>query len=271
MYVRNKLFLCLLFIFMVSCTQGNNNDSKVDKINMRNKVLSELNSGYRLDAMNWLDFLKCWSRKQEALLVDHDREPFLKITHSPNRMAGAREYKKDFIESSLRVSAPNSLVHFYKAFLELNGSFIEDGDFESKGFYNPSNLKELSKFGSEFEILDAEWEIESEDESYYRYGIDQDTATGRTSYLKNAIVIGKYGHSYNDLIVLYPNSKTRDGEMEAALLSFASEFRAPSFAELMRQLSILETESKDLLPPYPQEALKETCAEYLPLENVWWK
>ncbi len=112
-------------------------------------------------------------------------------------------------------------------------------------------------------------QFNTSDEKYYQYGTKQDTSTGRNSYLKGALVVGKYGHSNNELILLFPNSKTKDGEMEASILSYASEFRTPSFAEMMRQISLLDTE--DLLPPYPQEKINLTCARFLPLKNVWWK
>jgi hypothetical protein len=62
-----------------------------------------------------------------------------------------------------------------------------------------------------------------------------------------------------------------DGEMEAALHYHAGEFRAPSFAELMRQLSIMEISTVDHVPPYPQEILKGTCADKLPIADAWWE
>jgi hypothetical protein len=113
--------------------------------------------------------------------------------------------------------------------------------------------------------------IESSDVEYVMYGTVQEGTSIRTCYLRNAILIGRYGDSMFEQILLYPQVSTQDGELEAAIRFHASQFRAPSFAEMMRQWSHLEMLLPNTVPPYAQDRLRCTCADHLPMKNVWWR
>jgi hypothetical protein len=141
----------------------------------------------------------------------------------------------------------------------------------SIGIYAPSQVNRYGSLEPQLAAEEEKWPMHSSDEDYYVYGVKQDDVSGRTANHRNAIVVGKYGDSRYEVIALYPQVKTADGEMEAALFFHSGEFRAPSFAELMRQLSILETTGIDHLPPYPQSALHGTCADKLRIDNPWWE
>ena len=268
-YEKNK-FLLVLFICIgvVSCSDADAPMPGKGNIELKIIKLSDRDSGYRSDISNWKEFLRCWS-EQSALKTDEPGNVASILNLNTESSDSGYQYDNSSVEKRLRLKVPNSLNHFYEAYISLGGEFVSVQDTEMIGLYKPSELTFLENFNPEIANVDKEWTVESPDEKYYQYGIEQETSSGRNSYLRDALVIGKYGYSDNELILLFPNSKTKDGEMEASILSYASEFRAPSFAEMMRQVSLLNTE--DLLPPYPQEKVNLTCARYLPLENVWWR
>jgi hypothetical protein len=139
------------------------------------------------------------------------------------------------------------------------------------GIYAVEQVGRLRDLEPQLAQISKELAMESDDANYYVYGIDQNDVAIRTRHRQNAIVIGSHGHEIHDLIVLYPQEQTRDGEMEAAFIFHSGEFRAPSFAELMRQLSYMETRSPKHIPPYSQVDLARTCSSLLPMANPWWK
>jgi len=149
--------------------------------------------------------------------------------------------------------------------------YIVNGVSFKVGMYSPAEVDRYAKLEPEMVAEQGKWPIHSADAEYFTYGVKQDDASGRTEYHHDAIVVGKHGNSQYEVIVLYPQVRTADGEMEAALFYHSGEFRAPSFAEVMRQLSILETQPVDHVPPYPQSMLHGTCAEKLPIKDVWWE
>lgn len=166
---------------------------------------------------------------------------------------------------------PNSYRDFVKHYAEPGGTFISNGDVENIGLFDPETILELKDFNSELLDIDKEWKIQSKDDKYFVYGVNQDTAEGRFTYLENALVVGKHGESVYELILLYPDLVTLDGEFEASILSDSYEFRAPSFAELLRQLTYLFEHRPELMPPYAQKNLKSGCSSLIRLVDVWWE
>ena len=157
--------------------------------------------------------------------------------------------------------------------LTVTQTFQEGGAAYSgtPGFLAPEAIDTVARLDPQGVALAQQFPIESDDASYFRYGIDQDSATMRASQQPGALIVGKYGHSLYEQIVLFPQVRTRDGEMEAALLGWSGTFRAPSFAELMRQLHYHDLGRADHVPPYAQTLLAGTCADAMPLQDVWWK
>ena len=250
---------------------------------MDNKTitLADRNSGYSAGPEQWKEFLSCWSRaeleRHQGLLKETPDLPHLPLLgkyagDSPHQSIDDVSASIDKLEKSLGVPLPKS----YKDFL-----FAHQPPFLQPqavpwgtalvGMYAPSQVGRVRLLDPEGAKLAEQYPIERPDQEYFVYGTKQGGAHARTRYIPDAIVVGKYGSSSYELILLYPQVRTADGEMEAALHYHSGEFRAPSFAELMRQLSILETKAVDHVPPYPQTMLKGTCADKLPMVNVWWE
>lgn len=217
-------------------------------------TLSQRHSGYYSDRVNWNEFLGCY---QKAAIDEKNLLIFTDVA-SPKGL---------LIERPL----PNSYRYFVKHYAERGGTFISNRDVENIGLFDPETILELKYFNHELLHIDKEWAVQSSDEKYFRYGVNQDTAEGRFTYLEHALVIGKHGESVYELILLYPDSTTLDGEFEASILSHSYEFRAPSFAEMLRQLTYMFEHRPELMPPYAQKNLKSGCSSLIGLADVWWE
>jgi len=267
---------------LLGCEKPIHNQGAEKPMNNKVKTLAERHSGYVGDVHQWTEFLSCW---HEAYIVRH-REilkespdyPYLptieKDVLEPKNARQTQEMLEaiDQLEKRLGVALPKSYKDFLIAYqpTRLEPRAAPWGATRI-GMYAPSLVDRLSVLEPEMVNIAKRYPIESSDSEYFVYGTEGDSLRGRTSYFPDAIVVGMYNVDSFELIVLYPQVRTADGEMEAALLENPGEFRAPSFAELMRQLSVLETKNADLMPPYSQQMLKGTCAEKLPLKDVWWK
>lgn len=237
-----------------ACAAGE--DSKVMK-------LKELHSGYVSDKDAWLSFLQCWEQSRD-LSVEADEGWFLRY--------GNKKITEDPIDTQLgRISLPSSVIDFYDVYQSMGGVYRDENIDDGIGLFPPGEIQLLSVYFPELLKTKNEWSSEASDAEYFRYGIEQNDAAIRTGYQNNAIVIGQYGFSDYELLVLYPDSVTKDGEMETAIFAHASEARAPSFPEMMRQLSYYFNHAPDSIPLYSQDNLKGSCAEKIYLENVWWK
>lgn len=245
-------------------------------------TLSKRGSGYSSGATQWIGFLSCWKasvhrhgnvgpegvsallRAGESMVhrcVALEQDPIQ--SHASNALAD--------VERRLRVSLPQSYKDFQSVCQSGHRHSTLTAGQSGKGMFSLDEVERLRKLDPELIDLMSEYPTNAGDEQYYVYGVDQDDVAVRTQYLSDAIAVGRHGHSDYELIVLYPQVLTADGEMEAAALFHSGQFRAPSFAELMRQLSYLETTEASRLPPYPQDELVDTCAEKLPLAGVWWR
>lgn len=278
MSARGKALICVAAIFL-ALMLGCGERRVTMKVNETAGVaMLPKHSGYGSNPRQWSEFLQCW---QSAL---HDKVASLPEPERgvPQRSAltggkirdGAAASSVSAAIANMENSLGESLPASYKDFLQAYnlGEGPSSSDLKvSVGLFAPSEVARLKSIDPEAVKLAAKYPIETADEKYFVYGVGQDAISGRVRYYADAIFIGKYGPDLFERIVLYPQVKTSDGEMEAALHAHAGEFRAPSFAELMRQLSYLETKGPDAMPPYAQVALKKTCAEKLPLKNVWWE
>lgn len=254
----------------LSCSDREDNNVNTIKKNEDMMKLSELHSGYNLSADDWKSFLNCWHEKKKLINNSDDTGSFINFSNS-NALTIGREYDESIIEKKIKAKLSQSIHDFYNMYSTLGGVYLDVDDLDSIGMLAPTSIIELKNYAPWLIQLDHEWAIESSDEDYYRYGIEQDDSSGRTSYMSTALVLGKFGLSEYELILAYPNSRTKDGEMEIAILSHAYEFRTPSFAEMMRQVGVLNIENRESMPPYMQEEINESCADYLHLDNIWWK
>lgn len=222
--------------------------------------LLKKDSGYRSNGVNWREFLTCW--KASALSGSAVGQSI--------ELAGSRapsESELEQAEARLGLKLPMSYRDFILT-LEPSSLIGPDG---GPGIYHPRHVDKVGKALPALVASVGEFAVESDDESYFVYGTEQDDAAGRTGYLADALIVGKYGTAEYEVILLYPQQRTVDGELEAALKYHAGEFRATSFAELLRQLSHFEVTRAAHVPPFSQESLEVSCAGRLKLLNVWWK
>lgn len=233
-------------------------------------MLDKMNSGYSLNDEDWTKFIKCWKSAQINNKKSEGAIPNFKLDYSNGKSISVGKDHLNAIEVKGLVLS-KSIQDFYLAFKNLGGEYVKPNELSSIGMFSPNEIKHLNEYSPELIQIESEWSLDSSDDEYFKYGKEQDYASGRFSNFKDSIVIGRYGFSAYELILVYPNSLTKDQEMEVAIISNAYEFRAPSFAEMMRQISVLDIEHADTMPPYSQKKLKGTCADKLPLSNVWWK
>jgi hypothetical protein len=265
MSVHGKLLASLIVLLLHGCSESS---VPMKSREAKGDALSAKNSGYVPGVRQWSDFLSCW--KMSVTKNSHDTEPSSVLVRGSVREAAASADRDiDTLEKSLGTALPASYKDFIRAYMPAS----VQGAVSPRhliGMFPPSQVQRLKSFDPDAVRLAEKYPIDSSDKEYFLYGTRQDGVRGKNRYWAESIVVGKYGEALFERIVLYPQSRTADGEFEAALHFHASEFRAPSFAELMRQLSYLETNDPNVVPPYAQAALKNTCADKLTLSNVWW-
>jgi hypothetical protein len=225
-------------------------------------------SGYAGTLVHWRDFLSCWNREARQTRQGRDDLGPALIVKDPDNPDVSLSSRIQARERALGVELPRSYVHFLAA-ARPEGTW--PGLARSTGLLSIDAIDTVGHLDPEAARIAQAHALDTDDELYFVYGVNQDDATMRSRYLADAIVVGKYGDSLYEQIVLFPQVRTSDGEMEAALLGWAGTFRAPSFAELMRQLSYQDLGRADHVPPYAQALLVGTCADRLPQKHVWWK
>ncbi len=240
------------------------------------KTLMQHNSGYISGVNDWVDFLKCWRDGVHRTQSDRDeRVNSILFSHTYSKMPIDSEDEIIVDIKNLEDRLGEALPKSYKDFLLAYWSLREPTKTFQRGvpgFLQASQVGRLVDIQPEIIEIYKNHPLNSTDERYFSYGINQDDATGRTQYLRKAILIGFRGDAIFEVILLYPDVKTNDNEMEASILLHAGEFRAPSFAELMRQLSVLEVRNIDGEGiPYSQKVLSGTCADKLHISNIWWE
>ena len=228
--------------------------------------LSQKHSGYGSGVGDWINFLTCW-RNNIPREPQWEGQAFL--LSFPDDKTPINNNISSQVQTKYRL--PKSVLDFYQAYEFLGGQYRNPKKSDGLGISAPTDVKPLSMYMPDLLEIKNEWPRESSNADYFMYGIEQNDVDIRTRYQANAIVIGQYGYDDYELIVLYPDSLTKDGEMETAIFALASEGRAPSFAEMMRQLSYYFIQSPDSIPIFSQESLIGTCADKLPLKDVWWK
>lgn len=232
--------------------------------------VSSRNSGYTAEVADWKRFLACW---RDGFVAPRDTTlaSMLQGEIRPEEAADDRKViaELDNVEKRLGVKLPKSYRDFAVAFAAANRP--AQASIDAYGAIFPVSqigfVRDLSPMSV---AIMQEYPVETPDSQYFLYGTEQNEIYGRTSYYKDAILIGKYGSSSFEEILLYPQVLSQDGEMEAGINFHAGSFRATSFAELMRQLGFREVFFPPSMPPYSQEKLRGTCAHLLPLRDVWW-
>ena len=233
--------------------------------------LAQRTSAYAGSPADWAGFLQCWQRANLASAANSGSIlGEVTIQASPGDGAAAKA-----LAQRLGIRLPQSYSDFLAVYrMQLKGPQPVGGHFPT-GLYAPEDVRWLKDLDPEliriYQQVAAQNGGDVADADYYRYGVDQDSVSGRAAYLDRAIVLGKHGRDSEEYILMYPDSQTKDGEYEVALIWHAGEFRAPSFAEVMRQLYFMDTQNPDSVAPYAQTRLRGTCADAMPLREVWWR
>lgn len=254
--------------------------SGVEKRKVSDTFLSNRYSGYFANESDWVAFLQCWHdgalRKHQELIGRTPDLPLRTLTRPPGRTSLFPVTKTteprdlQMVEAKVGAALPRSYVDFAKVYQPtLFPAIIPGTEIHARGFLPLEQVDLLERRRPDIVNIEESYSTDSEDSRYFVYGTKQDDVAVRTKYYRKAIVVGIY--SQHELLLLNPAVTTKDAEMEAILLLHSSTFRAPSFAELLRQLSLAETTHQRHVPPYPQEALRGSCAEKLPLKNIWWE
>lgn len=271
----------VILLFMTACEKQD--DLKESPLPLV-ASLSHFDSGYDGSVEQWRAFLVCWRTQLplSARAVISGTVPTLTLLSKYTLLANDRqptpnEIEADIarLESRLRLTLPRSYKEFLKAYLPPAYYPHPDagGGSLRTGILAPTQVAALQEIDPALARMyqEPQLALAASDQQYYIYGIDQDDVAVRTQKRPASIVVGWHGPAHYDLIVLYPDELTADGEMEAAMIMHSGEFRALSFAELMRQLSQMETTYPDRVPPYAQDSLVNTCAWQLRPRAVSWR
>lgn len=256
----------LVLFAVAACSDGPPDADTAPVPADRNAVtLEQRPSGYTGSPAQWRGFIDCWARDVQG--ARPDAVPLVE--------AGAVVVDDVALESAIQQRQRQLGVELPRSYLDFLRAYRPRGQWSTvanaTGFLAPEAIDTVARLDPEGVALAQQFPLEPDDATYFRYGIEQDSATARSRYQAGAIIVGKYGSSLYEQILLFPQVRTRDGEMEAALLGWSGTFRAPSFAELMRQLHYLDLGRAVHVPPYAQTLLRGTCADAMPLQDVWWK
>lgn len=275
-------FFIFAILFLIGCNDHAAKSKAGAKMTNESLPLIQQASGYLGDALQWQAFLSCWhlahTIKYKKILSNSPTMPYLPLIKNETARIQKKVDEKvinvvlENTEKRLGLVLPKS----YKDFIRIYQPEIVNMNHSENlqdyiGFYAPTQLDKFAKLMPELTEDYEKYSIDADDFYYNQYGVGQDDAQIRTKYIRDTIIIGRYGTSNFELIYLYPQVKTSDGEMQAGMRFHSGEFRAPSFAELMRQLSVLETMDVEHVPPYPQTMLKGLCADKLTMQKIWWK
>lgn len=259
----------LLMLSVVGCTKQDG-ASVPQKIGGGMGTVTLKHSGYVGNVADWKRFLSCW-QDHYAPPDDLDAASLLQGKVRSGKVHEAQILVElDAAEKRLGIKLPKSYRDFMLAFSPVPRPESREID-NHLGLFPVSQIGFLEDLTPHNAVIAEENPVEASDEKYFIYGADQDYIFIRSSYLRKSILIGKYGEGMFERIVLYPQVTTKDGEMEAAIGFHTGQFRAPSFAEMMRQLSYSEQRFPDAMPPYAQDRLHGMCADHLPMKDVWWR
>ena len=148
--------------------------------------LSQRHSGYDLTVTDWVKFLTCW--KENLPEPEWDDEiffiRFIKEGETPTQ-------KLSLGVSKIQHKLPQSVLDFYQAYEAMGGLYRDPNISDGLGIISPNEIQLFSDyFPSYHKILNEDGiRGESSDISYFKYGIEQDNASRRTSNHNNAIAI----------------------------------------------------------------------------------
>lgn len=235
-------------------------------------------SAYAGTVEDWRRFLSCWHREirdSPALgSAGGQRESLIKrdvLVESPALSADAIRDEVRTHERRLGVALPRSYVDFVVAYYptyhaDPSRSHVIDG----RELLHVSEVDRIEKVWKNWTVPGARG-VDASDREYFVYGTEQDYIYSRPRYIDTSITLGMHDTGSSFMLVLHPEVLTSDGEMEAEAFFHAGSERTPSFAEMMRKIYFGEARLPPDSPAISQEMMRGTCADLLPMKDVWWK
>jgi hypothetical protein len=209
-------------------------------------------SGYRGDAVRWIEFLRCWRLAVNKRLQVGDS--FNNITSLPddlnavNASFASIDAELGRAESDLGMKLPKSYVDFCCAvagrgwFVEALGDIDDDGQFGGLFVIDEIGLfRKVDEQG--FNLWFSAEANEPSPSVYYRYGYQPEPSVRQSSvhfYRQDLSVCIKIGELAEGVVLLLnPARATGDGEMEAWVLDsrIPGALRYRSFAEMAQELA----------------------------------
>lgn len=225
---------------------------------------SSLHSAYAATIDDWCRFLSCWHR--DCLRLRNPERSLIKRSPTPPSSAHIERRRAEIAtnEARLGVALPRSYVDFLVSYVPTLLAF------DDRDFVHVSAVERLASVHPDLAYALQEADCNAPDEEYLVYGTEQRDTT-RSRHAETSLVVGMHDDAPSYMIVLHPEVLTIDGEMEAEVFFHAGTWRAPSFAEVMRFLYWYSVRSPPHSPAVSQDMMRGTCADLLPMRNVWWK
>lgn len=244
-------------------------------MNAANTGLINIHSGYRGSVADWRRFLSRWynegvgaGRDVRFMVIKKD------VLDDGLHLADTEAEYRSRIEArqaTLGIVFPRSYVDFLLAYQPDEVPRIAgDGSLSAKRLLGVGVVGAVCDIHPKFVecVIEGWGEGATPDEQYFVYGSRQDDVSLRPEYLRDALMVGYHGSDSNEIMALHPQVRTLDGEMEAEFYVFAGSFRAPSFAELMRQVYRLEIHKAAV--GHSETEMRLTAAGLLPMD-AWWE
>lgn len=221
-------------------------------------------SAYAGSVDDWQRFLSCWyresiGRRQGRSLVKRDV-----VAEPPALSVDAIREEIRAHEERLELVLPRSYIDFLVAY------YPTERVLKDVEFLHVSAIDVVESVFPGWAQSAMEYGENASDEEYFRYGIEQ-IDSSRSRYLESAIAVGMHDMDSPFMLVLHPEVTTSDGEMEAEAFFHAGSLRTPSFAEMMRLLYCYKVRLPPGVSSISQEMMRGTCADLLPMKDVWWK
>ncbi|MFZ6643540.1 SMI1/KNR4 family protein [Undibacterium sp. TC4M20W] len=210
----------------------------------------------------WENFLGCWDSEISAIEKKENKVQ----AHLWKKAQRLPVDSIDALEKRLQSKLPQS----YKDFLIVsNGQFrtLQSPPWNSTGA-DFHSIDKVDLFANSSNRTYKIWVTANEDdkipdEEYFVYGKEQSAPHMRPRYLNEAIEVSHFPAMVEEFILLNPNVKTRDGELETWWLSprHPGALRYKTFADFMISIYYAEIHDGSLYPTDTQIA--GTCAKFL--------
>lgn len=249
---KQILISSIVLLLLNSCTIQSD-DKAETKLDVK-----EMNSNVEA----WENFLNCWD-SEIAAIRKKNNETHLAMWKKAQRQSID---KIEALEKKLQTRLPQS----YKDFLTVsNGQFqtLQTPSWNATGsdFYSIDKVDLFAKSASRSlkNWINSYDGTEVSDEEYFVYGKEQSAPHIRPRYLNEAIEVSYFPAMVEEFILLNPNVKTRDGELETWWLSprHPGANRYKTFADFMISIYYAEIHDGSLYPTDTQIA--GTCAKFV--------